>query len=538
MDIWHIFSLLGGLALFLYGMSLMSEGLELVAGSKMQSILNRLTSNKFMGVMVGFLVTAIIQSSSATTVMVVGFVNAQLMSLAQAINVIMGANIGTTVTGIFIAMDFTRIAPFIAFIGFLLSLRHHSKWNYWSKVVMGLGLLFMGLEAMSAAMVPLRESPFFINFLKTLSSPLVAIAFGAIFTAIIQSSSASVGILQTLANQGLVPFHISYYVVLGQNIGTCITSVLASINANINAKRAALSHVLFNLLGTVIFLVISLLLPIQDWIIAFAPSAPAAEIAFLHTVFNISTTLLLLPFSRHFAKLATFLVPGEAKRSEPRQLLYVKSDTFGDNLVLIANIHLELSRTLNICREAVGEALDLVLDYKPEDEEEVRKKVETIHYLNGKLNEVTVRLITRRLNKVQSRMLTNDLKILADIERIGDYILKICSLAEANEEREVIFSDKAREEIRIMGTYMDQIYEAIKDFDEFEGDLSSAIRVVEDFDGILDVFENNHLDRIGVGDCDGESGLQYNSLMTSVSRIAFHYQSIAEALQDNIDLDD
>lgn len=538
MDIWHLFSLLGGLALFLYGMSLMSEGLELVAGSKMQSILNRLTSNKFMGVMVGFLVTAIIQSSSATTVMVVGFVNAQIMSLAQAINVIMGANIGTTVTGIFIAMDFTRIAPFVAFVGFLFSLRHHSKWTYWSKVILGLGLLFMGLEAMSAAMAPLRESPTFIHFLKTLSSPLMAIAFGAIFTAIIQSSSASVGILQTLANQGLVPFHISYFVVLGQNIGTCITSVLASINANVNAKRAAFSHVLFNLLGTVIFLVISYLLPIQDWIISVAPPAPAAEIAFLHTVFNISTTLILLPFSRYFARVATFLVPGEVKRAEPKQLLYVKSDTFGDNLVLITNIHMEISRTLNICRHAIEEVLGLVLEYDIETEEEVRKKVETVHFLNAKLNEVTVRLITRRLNKVQSQMLTNDLKILADIERIGDYILKICNLAVTNEEREVTFSETARDEIKVMETYLSEVYEAIKNLDEKHGDLSGAIRVVQDLDGILQVFENNHLDRIGSGDCDGESGLQYNSLMTSVSRISFHYESIAEAFRDNIELDD
>ena len=231
------------------------------------------------------------------------------------------------------------------------------------------------------------------------------------------------------------------------------------------------------------------------------------------------------------------MVPGEAKRSEPRQLLYVKSDTFGDNLVLIANIHLEISRTLNICREAVGEAMGLVLEYDQEGEEDLRKKVETIHYLNSKLNEVTVRLITRRLNKLQSQMLTNDLKILADIERIGDYILKICNLAVTNEERQVVFSEKAQDEIKVMETYMEQIYEAIKDFDENDGDLTSAIRVVQDFDGILQVFENNHLDRIGVGACDGESGLQYNSLMTSVSRIAFHYESIAEAFQDNIDLD-
>lgn len=538
MDIWHVFSLFGGLALFLFGMNLMSEGLELVAGNKMQTILHRLTSNKLLGVLVGAGVTAVIQSSSATTVMVVGFVNAQLMNLAQAINVIMGANIGTTVTGIFIAADLTRYAPLIAMIGFLLSRRHHHKWIYWSKVILGMGFLFMGLEFMANSMAPLRESPTFIRFLQSISSPITAILFGTIFTAIIQSSSASVGILQTLANQGLVPFSISFYVVLGQNIGTCITSVLASFNTSINAKRAALCHVLFNVLGTLLFLVVSYLFPLKELILSVAPSTPAAQIAFLHTIFNITTTLLLLPFSVQFAKVSTLLIRGEDKKAEPKQLLYVKADTFGDNLVLIANIHLEIERTLRICRDSVREAMDLVVQYDEKKEEELKSQLETVHYLTHKLNEVTVRLITRRLNKVQSQMLTNDLKILSDIERIKDYIRKIASLAQTNQTSEIHFSEFAQEEIQIMAEKIDQIYEGVRDMDENKLTLEEVMHRTAEMSKCLDRFEENHLERVGAKDCDASSGLAYSELLTSISRISFHYGSIARASGNNQALED
>ena len=266
MELTNIFSLLGGLALFLYGMTMMSNGLELAAGNKMKSILEKLTTNRFLGVGVGALITAIIQSSSATTVMVVGFVNAGLMQLKNAVWVIMGANIGTTITGQLIALDITALAPIIAFVGVvLIAFFKSKKLDAFGEIIAGLGILFMGMEMMSTAMIPLRDSPEFASLVANFQNPLIGILVGAVFTAIIQSSSASVGILQALAMSGVVTLPSAIYVLFGQNIGTCITSVLASIGANRNAKRTTIIHLSFNIIGTIIFVIISMVTPFASF---------------------------------------------------------------------------------------------------------------------------------------------------------------------------------------------------------------------------------------------------------------------------------
>ena len=324
MQMTDFLSLLGGLALFLYGMQMMSSGLEAAAGSRMKQILERLTANRFLGVLVGAAITAVIQSSSATTVMVVGFVNAGMMTLNQAVWIIMGANIGTTVTGLLIALDVGELAPLFAFVGVaMVVFVKRPQLQHIGQILTGLGVLFIGMDMMSASMVPLRESEAFINIMSNFSNPVLGILAGALFTAVIQSSSASVGILQALANSGIIAYSSSVFVLFGQNIGTCITAVLASIGTNRNAKRATIIHLMFNIIGTIIFTTLFLLFPIAGVIdgslvlpgqlgaaiSGLVPGTPAGQIALTHTTFNIVTTILLLPLGNYLAKLAVRILP-------------------------------------------------------------------------------------------------------------------------------------------------------------------------------------------------------------------------------------
>ena len=305
-----VMGLLGGLALFLYGMQMMSQGLENAAGNKMKKILGKLTSNRFLGVVVGAVITAVIQSSSATTVMVVGFVNSGLMTLTQAIWIIMGANIGTTITGQLIALDVGALAPFIAFVGVaILVFLKNEKIHPIGHIVAGLGILFIGMDMMSASMEPLSDSTEFIRLLTRFENPILGILAGMIFTAIIQSSSASVGILQALAAGGVVTLDSAAFILFGQNIGTCITALLAAIGANRNAKRTTVVHFSFNIIGTFLFAILCVVTPLIHWMQSISPDNVPAQIANLHTLFNIVTTILLLPFGQVLATIAKKILP-------------------------------------------------------------------------------------------------------------------------------------------------------------------------------------------------------------------------------------
>ena len=319
-----VINLMGGLALFLYGMQMMSGGLEAAAGDRMKSILEKLTTNRFVGILLGCVVTMIIQSSSATTVMVVGFVNAQMMTLRQAVWVIMGANIGTTITGQLIALDIGAIAPLIAFLGvaMVLFLKGETKRQI-GEIIAGLGILFLGMNMMSSAMVPLRHSDAFINMVSSFSNPLIGILVGAGFTALIQSSSASVGVMQALALSGIVDLHTAVYVLFGQNIGTCITAVLASIGASREAKQTTIIHLSFNIIGTIIFTLICMSTPLTDWVISWTPTNAPKQIANMHTLFNVCTTILLIPFGYKLADFAEKILPSEPEKKKDG-LLYLQ----------------------------------------------------------------------------------------------------------------------------------------------------------------------------------------------------------------------
>lgn len=539
MDIWHVFGLLGGLALFLHGMELMSDGLEQAAGSKIQSILAKLTTNKYLGVFFGMILTALIQSSSATTVMVVGFVNSQIMNLTQAINVILGANIGTTVTGLIIALDVTKYAPLLAFVGVMMTFVGKSKVKYWAKAFLGLGLLFMGLSLMSDSMIPLRDSRSFLSFMQTLSSPVAAIIFGMIFTALIQSSSASVGILQTMARQGLVPFHISFYIVLGQNVGTCITSVLASLSSSRASKRAALSHVLFNLSGAILFLIVSYMLPVADMISGLAPGLPASQIAYLHVIFNLGTALLFMPFTKHLAKLVEKIVPiKENESGRQKQLVYVKPDTFQNNLVMIKDIELEIYRLLDMVSGTVDASLTLFTGYKEDRAKEVREAVDTVRSLDKDLNRITVRMLSRRLNKVQSRILTNYLKILSHMERMADYVQRLIILAENNEVNNLAFSDYAKDEILGLDKELERMNGMLMEGSKGEFVEPLNHRIDEKLYEMIEMSENKHLERLGREECSPVSGMQYSSLLSGVERIGYHMKKIADAMDENREMEE
>lgn len=529
MDIWHVFSLFGGLALFLYGMNRMGEGLELAAGNRMQHILERLTTNKLLGVMLGTVITAIIQSSSATTVMVVGFVNSKLMNLSQAVNVIMGANIGTTITGQLIALNITAYAPIIAFIGFLLTMSKKNKVNYIGQVVIGLGFLFMGLAMMSDSMVPLRTSETFINIMQNISNPLAGVAIGAIFTAILQSSSASVGILQALASQGLVPFHTSMYIVLGQNIGTCITSVLASIGANKNAKKAAASHVLFNVIGTIIFITASFILPIEEWVAATAPNNPMAQIANLHTIFNLVTTALVLPFSKYLAELASFVVRGEDVVEEGPRLLYVKANTFGDNIVMITNIRQEILRMLDIAEEAVKLSMEIFKEYDESKVTQLHSQAQTIHYLDREVTKVTVEMLSRSLGQQQSETLTEYIRILSNLDRVSDYAVSIANISKDSVEKSILYSDTAKAEAKTLELLVQQIFEDIRQHatdDDFV--LTNIYSAEYQIDSLTENYRNKHVERMLNGQCGAEAGLNYDKFLSHIQRIGGHLIHVAE----------
>lgn len=382
MSLTNIMGLLGGLALFLYGMQMMSQGLENAAGNKMQQILEKLTANRFLGVLVGALITAVIQSSSATTVMVVGFVNAGMMTLNQAVWIIMGANIGTTITGQLIALDAGAVAPIIAFIGVILIIfSKKEKIGYVGSILAGLGILFIGMDMMGGSMEPLAQSQSFISLLTKFSNPILGILAGTIFTAIIQSSSASVGILQALAGSGIVTLDSAAFILFGQNIGTCITAFLAALGANRNAKRTTIIHIIFNVIGTIIFTILCITTPLIPVLQGMTESAPK-QIANLHTMFNVTTTLILLPFGTALTKLAQHILP-DPKTGEPVQgqighLQTKNSDVLGMASITLEETKRKLEDMLFLAEQNVHSSYDVFLQCDRNVFQQIEKREEQV----------------------------------------------------------------------------------------------------------------------------------------------------------------
>ena len=533
MQISDVLGLLGGLALFLYGMQMMSAGLEAAAGNRMKRILEKLTANRFLGVLVGAGITAAIQSSSATTVMVVG-----LMTLRQAVWIIMGANIGTTVTGLLIALDVGALAPLLAFVGVALvvflkkPILHH-----WGQIIAGLGVLFLGMGMMSDAMAPLRESEFFINLMTQMSNPLLGILVGMVFTAIIQSSSASVGILQTLASSGLIGLHSAAFILFGQNIGTCITAVLASIGTSRNAKRTTIIHLLFNVIGTVIFTTICILTPLTDLFESLLPTSPAGQIAALHTTFNITTTLLLLPFGTQLAKIAERILPDRASDNvNQRRLLYIKpvdhtheQHRIGTSAIAINGISRELNRMAEIVENNVRESFLTVLDGTPKRLPAVEDTEETIDFLNKEISSYISSVIVYETNEADSARISAFFKISGNLERIGDHAMNISEYTKLMEQKKIDFSEDTKAEIRQMQTVSREAMQLIYPLESITAArLEKIAQLEQKIDDMTDAMRQNQLQRMHAG--ADESAVIYSELLTDFERIGDHILNIGEAM--------
>lgn len=535
-----IAGLLGGLALFLIGMQMMSSGLEAAAGNKMKKILEKLTSNRFLGVIVGAAITAVIQSSSATTVMVVGFVNSRLMTLNQAVWVIMGANIGTTITGQLIALDVGEIAPFIAFLGvaMIVFLKRDSIHHY-GQILAGLGILFLGMEMMSSAMMPLRESEAFVNLMTRFSNPLLGILVGMVFTAIIQSSSASVGILQALAMSGVIGLSSAVYVLFGQNIGTCITAVLASIGTSRNAKRTTIVHLMFNIIGTTIFTLICMFTPLTGWVESWTPDKVAAQIANMHTLFNVATTLLLLPFGNQLAKLVIKILPEkETERESGYYLKYIKPiDTaqeyhIGVAAIAIGGTRMELTRMMHKVRENVDTSYRCVLAGNSKHLNEVSETEEYIDYLNAQISDYVSHLITHELNEKDSEIISALFKISGNLERIGDHAMNISEYTKRMEKKNITFSAAAHDEIGQMRDICIKAIDLLGNLEPITEEAFTKIAAAEqEIDDMTRQFRHNQLKRMRTGDCSNEACVLYSEMLTDFERMGDHILNIGEVLK-------
>ena len=528
-----ILLLLGGLALFLYGMQMMSNGLETAAGNKMKQILEKLTSNRIKGVLVGAIITAVIQSSSATTVMVVGFVNTGLMTLNQAVWVIMGANIG--ITGQLIALDIGAIAPLIAFLGVAcIMFVKNEKVRHISSIFAGLGVLFIGMEMMGDAMAPLQDSETFIHFMTTFSNPLVGIAIGAVFTALIQSSSASVGILQALAATGTIPLSSAVFILFGQNIGTCITAVLASIGTRPNAKRTTIIHLMFNIIGTIIFTIITLVTPFVSFMEGLT-SDPVAQIANVHTTFNIVTTLILLPFGTYMAKLATRILPeSEEEIEQVKRLKYMvpfeSNYPVGHAALVISQIQREVSRMLDKVKENVETSYNALLKGEDVSIEEIEETEDYIDFLNTEISKYIVHLMSVEMSEADSRRINNYYMIISNIERIGDHAMNIAEYTKNMKKWNISFSDNARTEIKKMKQVSMKILEVI-DFTDATSP-SSQLETISKYESLMDDMEKKYLKRqikrAKKGDCKAESGILFSELLTDFERIGDYALNVGE----------
>lgn len=543
MNITNFFGLFGGLALFLYGMHMMSTGMEAAAGSRLKTLLEKLTANRWLGVAAGAVITAVIQSSSATTVMVVGFVNSGMLSLRQAVWVIMGANIGTTVTGQLIALDAGAVAPLIAFFGVaMVVFTKNIKVRNAGSILAGLGILFIGMDMMSDAMMPLRTSQGFIDLMTRFSNPVTGILAGTLFTAVIQSSSASVGILQALAASGIIGLPNAVYVLFGQNIGTCVTAVLASIGTSRNAKRTTVIHLSFNLIGTVIFTLVCMFSPLTAFMESITPGDPSAQIANMHTLFNVITTLLLLPFGTLLAKLACRILPDLHREERGMHLTYInraKSVTdpsgMGMSAINQEQTQKEIRRMLDMARENVYDGFSAFIERNPQYIPALEQKENYVDYLNREICRHISSAIVHENTREGGWAFSAYFKITGNVERISDHAMNICGYSAVLKEQDIHFSAEAVEELRKMQAVCDRLLSALfpeNGETEVVLQLSTTAAMEQKIDDMTRQYRNNMLLRLREGVCSEEGCIVYSEMLTDFERIGDHALNISEQLAE------
>lgn len=529
-----IFGVLGGLALFLFGMKIMGEGLQKVAGDKIRKILERVTRFPVVAVLLGALATAAVQSSSATTVLVVGFVNAGLMTLKQAVGVIMGANIGTTITAQLIAFKLTDYVFLMIAVGFCINFFSKRKtYTFIGQFILGIGILFLGLDVMSTSVVPLRGSPAFLDFIASFSRyPLLGVLVGIIVTCLVQSSAATIGMLIALASQDIITFNAAIPVLFGDNIGTCVTALLASIGTNLNARRAAVAHVMFNITGTMIFL---LLLPwFREFVYLISPDQPARLIANAHTSFNILNTCLFLPFVSPFTKLVEKLLPGEVKIEE-KGPIYLDERMFDTPAVALSLATKEIIRMGDIASRSLESAIEgfynkneMMLDATRADEEIIDELEREITFYLAKLSQ-------KGFSTTLSGKHTGLLHAVKDIERIGDHAENIAELAQVRIEENLPYSEFAIDELAKMYSLVCEVFnnalEALQDESKVKARL--AVQVETYIDQMEKELRNSHLERLNKGICYPTSGVIFLDIISNLERIGDHSNNVAEVVLEH-----
>ena len=527
--------LAGGLGLFLFGMKLMGDGLEMAAGSKLRGMIERLTKNKYMGALVGLVVTAVIQSSSATTVMVVGFVNAGLMNLAQAVGVIMGANIGTTVTGVMIAINLTAIAPIAVLIGVvMISFIKRNSVKHIGQIIAGFGILFMGMKMMSTAMEPLSESEVFTSLMTSFSNPLLGVLVGLVFTAIIQSSSASVGVLQALGAAGAITLPSAIYVIYGQNIGTCVTALISSVGTSKTARRTAVVHLMFNVFGAILFIVISMLFPFAELVQRIAPGNVMAQISIVHVIFNIVCTAIMLPLSSLLVKVACKVIPGSDPVKSSNSLAYLDARILSTPPVAVAQLFKEVDRMGQLAKETLGMAMDALITQDNTKVDQIYENENTINFLNRGIAEYLVKINGLDLEDYDRQALGSMYHVISDMERIGDHSENLCELAQTLKKSKQKFSPWAVEQATEMRNRVEaMLEEALQMFASRETQPQMAAdinRREEIIDDATQELKDLHIERLNQRKCSVVAGTVFMDMLTNLERIADHCTNIAYSM--------
>lgn len=548
MDVFDFLTMLGGLALFLYGMSAMGDGLSRLSGGRMERLLEKLTSRRLMGVLLGLVVTAVIQSSSATTVMVVGFVNSGIMQLSQAVGVIMGANIGTTVTSWLLSLTGiegsslllqmlkpSSFSPILAVIGivFLMFSKKEKKKDV-GTILIGFAVLMFGMETMSGAVEPLAQMEGFTRIFTMFSNPILGMLAGTVLTAVIQSSSASVGILQALCTTGAVTFGTAIPIIMGQNIGTCITAILSSIGASKNAKRAAAVHLYFNVIGTVLFMIVFYSVNTFVQFDFLTDAASPAGIAVVHSLFNVAATLVLFPFAGVLEKLAILTIPDRKKEEElageavsrlDERFLDKPGLAMEESRVVAASMARQAKKSMNL-------AISLMGGYDEETAEKIMELENQVDRYEDMLGTYLVKLSSRDLSGKDSRMLSLLLHSIGDFERISDHAVNLVQAAREMREKKLAFSDDARKELGIFTDAVREIMELA--FGAFEGEDMNLARQVEPLEQVIDVInmeeKQRHILRLRQGRCTIELGFILADVSTNLERVADHCSNIAVCL--------
>lgn len=531
MSSFEIFvGIFGGLGLFLYGMKLMSDGLESAAGEKLKGILEKVTSNRFVGVLVGAIVTSIIQSSSATTVMVVSFVNAGLMSLGQAVGVIMGANIGTTITAQMVSFKLDSIAPiFIGAGAILVLIAKKKKIKDIAYIGLGFGILFLGMGTMSGALKPVAETPAFSEFILVVgNNAILGLLTGLIMTAIVQSSSATTGILVALATTGAIDMRLAFPVILGCNIGTCVTALLASVGANRTAKKAALMHLFFNIFGAIIFL--PFVMQVTNLVETISPGNVARQVANAHTIFNVTVTVVMFPLAGYLVKLVNSIIPGDSK-IEKKGAMYLDKQLLSTPMIASGQVIKETIRMAELAKSNLELSMRAFLEGSQESIDKVYENEKIINTIEKDITDYLIELSQHELTEENAKLVSGTYHTINDIERIGDHAENIVELARDRASNKLEVSEEALSETNeIYNVTLKSVDLAIKSYSNQEVISIKDIEEIENsIDSLEDQFRNNNIKRLNSKQCMASSGVIFFDLLSNLERIGDHANNIARA---------